>query len=84
MIKTFKCKETEVLWNGQRVPRFIHIASVALRKLQQINAAATLDFLRVPPGNRLKPLLGDRDDQWRICFRFHDGDAFDVEIVDYH
>jgi proteic killer suppression protein len=65
---------------------------VALRKLQQINAAATLDFLRTPPGNRLEPLHGNRDgqwsirinDQWRICFRFDNGTAFEVEIVDYH
>ncbi len=92
MIKSFKCKETEALWNGRRVARFVNIASVALRKLQQINAAATLDFLRVPPGNRLEPLHGDRDgqwsirvnEQWRVCFRFDNGDAFDIEIVDYH
>jgi len=92
MIKTFKCKDTEALWKGRRVARFIHIANVALRKLQQVNAAATLDFLRSPPGNRLEPLYGDRDgqwsirvnDQWRICFRFDNGAAFEVEIVDYH
>ncbi|MCX7112162.1 MAG: type II toxin-antitoxin system RelE/ParE family toxin [Proteobacteria bacterium] len=92
MIKTFKCKDTGALWNGRRVAKFIHIASVALRKLQQINAAATLDFLRTPPGNRLEPLHGDRDgqwsirinDQWRVCFRFDNGAAFEVEIVDYH
>jgi proteic killer suppression protein len=92
MIKTFKCKDTEALWNGRRVARFINMAGVVLRKLQQINAASTLEFLRIPPGNRLEPLHGDRDgqwsirinDQWRICFRFDGGDAFDVEIVDYH
>lgn len=84
MIKTFKCKDTEALWNGQRVARFANIAGVALRKLQQINAATTLSFLRSPPGNRLEPLQGDRqnewsirvNDQWRICFRWEDGVAF--------
>lgn len=92
MIKTFKCKDTEALWNGQRVARFANIAGVALRKLQQLNAAATLGFLRSPPGNRLEPLQGDRqnqwsirvNDQWRIGFRWEDGLAFEVEIVDYH
>lgn len=65
---------------------------MALRKMLQIDAAVTLDDLRVPPGNRLEKLRGDRDgqysirinDQWRICFRFHLGNAEDVEIVDYH
>ena len=67
-------------------------ARVAQRKLAQLDAAATLDFLRVPPGNRLEALRGDRsgsysiriNDQWRLCFRFADGDAYDVEIVDCH
>ncbi|MOA26336.1 Toxin HigB-1 [compost metagenome] len=65
---------------------------VALRKLRQLMAAATLDDLRIPPGNRLEALAGDRagqhsvriNDQWRICFRWVDGNAHDVEIVDYH
>ena len=65
---------------------------VAQRKLAQLDAAATLDFLRVPPGNRLEALRGDRqgsysiriDDRWRLCFSFVDGDAYDAEIVDYH
>ena len=65
---------------------------VAQRKLAQLDAAATLDFLRVPPGNRLEALRGDRsgshsiriNDQWRLCFRFAEGDAYDVKIVDYH
>jgi len=65
---------------------------IAQRKLAQLNAAATLEFLRVPPGNRLEALKGDRrgqysvriNDQWRLCFRFDDGNAYDVEIVDYH
>ncbi len=92
MIKTFADKETEVLFNGDRVRRFVNIESVARRKLVQLNAAATLDFLRVPPGNRLEALKGDRvgqhsirvNDQFRVCFRWRDGDALDVEIVDYH
>jgi proteic killer suppression protein len=65
---------------------------VALRKLRMLDAAARLDDLRVPPGNRLERLRGDRagqysiriNDQWRICFRWHGGDAYEVEIVDYH
>lgn len=77
---------------GYRVKRFRAFESVARRKLDLLNAAATLEFLRVPPGNRLEALKGDRkgqfsiriNDQWRICFRFEDGNAYDVEIVDYH
>ena len=92
MIKSFRCKDTERLARGQRVRRFIAIERVAQRKLAQLNAAATLDFLRAPPGNRLEALRGDRlgqysiriSDQWRLCFRYEDGNAFDVEIVDYH
>jgi proteic killer suppression protein len=72
--------------------RFIAIKRVTERKLAQLNAAATLDFLRVPPGNRLEALRGDRpgqssigiSDQWRLCFVWQDGNAVDVEIVDYH
>jgi proteic killer suppression protein len=68
------------------------IHRVALRKLVQLDAATALDDLRVPPGNRLEKLTGDRaghhsiriNDQWRVCFRWHQGDAYDVEIVDYH
>jgi len=92
MIKSFRCPETQTLFSGQRVARFVNIERVALRKLQQVHAAATLEFLRVPPQNRLEGLKGDRkgqysiriNDQWRICFRFDGGHAFDVEIVDYH
>jgi proteic killer suppression protein len=92
VIKSFRCKDTERLAKGQRVRRFIAIERVAQRKLAQLNAAATLDFLRAPPGNRLEALRGDRlgqysirvSDQWRLCFRYEDGNAFDVEIVDYH
>lgn len=92
MIKSFRCRDTERLAKGQRVRRFIAIERVVQRKLAQLNAAATLDFLRAPPGNRLEALRGDRlgqysiriSDQWRLCFRYEDGNAFDVEIVDYH
>ena len=92
MIASFNCKDTQTLFNGKRVARFANIAAVAMRKLQQVNAAATLEFLRIPPGNRLEKLVGDRSgqhsirisDQWRVCFRFEGGNAFEVEIVDYH
>lgn len=92
MIKTFACPDTKALFHGQRVACFTNIAAVAERKLQQIDSAETLESLRSPPGNRLEVLRGDRagqysirvNDQWRVCFRFDGGDAFDVEIVDYH
>ncbi|HRK38740.1 MAG TPA: type II toxin-antitoxin system RelE/ParE family toxin [Burkholderiaceae bacterium] len=92
MIVTFHCKDTESLFAGKRVARFVQFESVAMRKLQQIHAATALDFLRVPPGNRLEALAGDRlgqhsiriNDQWRVCFVWRDGHAHDVEIVDYH
>ncbi len=93
MIKSFADRETERLFYGLRARRLpADLLRVALRKLVQVNAAATLDFLRVPPGNRLEALKGNRagqhsiriNDQWRICFRWHDGNAYDVEIVDYH
>jgi len=92
VITAFKCRDTQSLFLGQRVARFANIESVAIRKLQQLNAAATLGFLRIPPNNRLESLKGDRagqysiriNDQWRICFRYAEGNAVDVEIVDYH
>jgi proteic killer suppression protein len=92
MIKTFADKDTEALFDGGRVRRFVNIEAMARRKLVQLHAAATLDFLRAPPGNRLEALKGDRagqhsirvNDQFRVCFRWQDGDALDVEIVDYH
>ena len=92
MIKSFRDSETQTLFSGLRVARFVNIERVALRKLQQVHAATTLEFLRVPPQNRLEALKGNRkgqysiriNDQWRICFRFDGGHAFDVEIVDYH
>lgn len=93
MIKTFACKETEKLFRGRfssGLPQ--DVQRVAQRKLKQLSAAAALDFLRVPPGNRLEQLAGARkdqwsiriNDQWRICFFWKDGNAFEVEIVDYH
>lgn len=92
MIRSFRCRDTKQLAAGYRVPRFATFERVAQRKLAQLGAAATLDFLRVPPGNRLKTLKGRREgtysirinDQWRLCFRFERGNAYDAEIVDYH
>jgi len=93
MITHFRCKDTQaLLMQGKRVRRFVSIEKVALRKLAQLDAAAELAFLRVSPGNRLEALQGDRagqysmriNDQWRLCFVWHDGHASEVEIVDYH
>lgn len=92
MIKTFKCVDTQALSKGDRVRRFVNIAAVARRKLRQLEIAARLEDLRVPPGNRLEALRGDRagqhsiriDDQFRVCFRWTETGAEDVEIVDYH
>lgn len=90
-IKSFKCADTEKLFNRVPVARFSNIASVARRKLEQLDWAGVIGDLRVPPGNRLEALRGDRagqysiriNDQFRICFLWHEG-AEDVEIVDYH
>lgn len=92
MIQTFKCPDTEKLFQGLRVARFANIERVALRKLEQLNLAQVIDDMRVPPGNRLEALRGDRagqwsvriNEQWRLCFRWENGHALDVEIVDYH
>jgi toxin HigB-1 len=92
MIKTFKNTDTQELFNGERVKRFVNIETVALRKLAMLNRAACLDDLRIPPANRLERLKGDRadyysiriNDQFRLCFQFKHGDAFNVEIIDYH
>lgn len=92
MILTFKCADTESLFQRRRVSRFVNIEGVARRKLSLLNAAMTLDFLRVPPGNRLEALKGNRigqhsiriNDQFRICFAWTPQGPKDVEIVDYH
>jgi proteic killer suppression protein len=92
VIKSFRCKDTEAMFGGTRVPRFANIQSVAMRKLAMLNQAGRLDDLRVPPGNRLEALRGDRagqhsvrvNDQFRVCFRWTDAGPEDVEIVDYH
>lgn len=92
MIRSFKCKDTAALFGGKAVKRWVNVRGVAERKLQMLHRATRLDDLRVPPNNRLELLKGDRagqysirvNDQWRVCFRFYGGDAFDVEIVDYH
>ena len=92
MISTFKCSDTEDLFNGKRVARFVNIQVVALRKLAMLNRAEKLGDLRIPPNNKLEQLKRDRvgqwsiriNDQWRVCFRFEGGHAYDVEIVDYH
>jgi proteic killer suppression protein len=92
MIKSFKCRDTERLFNDIEVSRFKAISRIARRKLEMLNAAVSLQSLRIPPGNRLEQLKGNRrgqfsiriNDQWRICFKWQGGDAFDVEIVDYH
>lgn len=92
MLLSFKCPDTEKLAKGYRVKRFINIESVARRKLRQIEIAGCLEDLRIPPGNRLEALKGNRkgqhsirvNDQFRICFYWTDRGAKNVEIVDYH
>ncbi len=93
MIKTFANKETAAVFARKPVRRFgADLQRLALIKLALLHRAADVNDLRIPPGNRLEKLSGDRADQysiringqWRLCFRFEDGDAFDVEIVDYH
>lgn len=92
MIRSFRCKDTEALFNDLNVPRFRSIERVARRRLMYLHRARRLQDLRAPPGNRLEALKGDRkrqhsiriNEQWRICFVWRRGDAFDAEIVDYH
>ena len=93
MIVSFSCKETEKIWQGvssRKLP--VDIQERTLRKLRQMEASANLDDLCIPPGNRLEALSGDRigeysiriTKQWRICFIWENGNAYNVEIVDYH
>ena len=93
MIRSFRDRETQRVFSREARTRFARpVQRAALRKLLLLDAAESLDDLRIPPGNRLEKLTGDRagqhsirvNDQWRVCFRWKDGDAFDVEIVDYH
>jgi len=92
MIQSFKCKDTLALYEGKSPRRFKAFIAVAERKLSQLDAAQTLDFMKAPPGNHLEALKGDRkgqhsvriNDQWRICFVWTPTGPVDVEIVDYH
>jgi len=93
MIRSFRSREAEEIWQGRVVRRLSsEVQRVARRKLRMLNNAQSLSDLRVPPGNRLEALKGERagefsirvNDQWRICFVWRDGDAHEVEIVDYH
>ena len=92
MIRSFKDRDTTRLFDDELVARFRAIERQARRKLLYLHRARTIQDLSVPPGNRLEALRGNRkgqhsiriNDQWRICFRWKDGDAHDVEIVDYH
>lgn len=92
MLRSFADRDSEALFRDERVRRFAAVERAARRKLLLLHAATSLDDLRVPPGNRLEALKGERrgqysiriNDQWRICFRWHEGHAWDVEVVDYH
>jgi proteic killer suppression protein len=91
-IKSFKCKDTQALFLGRRIRRWKNFERSALRKLEQLDWSLVLDDLRIPPGNQLEALKGDRkgqhsiriNDQWRVCFVWTREGAHNVEIVDYH
>ena len=92
MIRSFRSKETETLFADLEVPRFRAFERIARRKLLYLHRARSLQDLLAPPGNRLEALRGDRkgqhsiriNEQWRVCFVWKNGDAYDVEIIDYH
>lgn len=92
MIRSFRCRDTEAMFGGTRVARFVATEAVAMRKLAMLIQAGRLGDLRVPPGSRLEALRGDRagqhsvlvNDQYRVCFRWTDAGPKDVENVDYH
>lgn len=92
MIRSFRCRDTEALFQDRLALRFRAIENIARRKLIYLNAAGRLEDLWVPPGNRLDAIRGNRagqhsiriNDQWRICFAWRNGEAHNVEIVDYH
>jgi proteic killer suppression protein len=92
VIRSFRCKKTQALFEDDEVPAFRAFERIARRKLLVLHRAGDLHDLAVPPGNRLEALKGERrgqhsiriNDQWRICFRWEDGNCYDVEIIDYH
>ena len=92
MIKNFKCKDTALLFEDRYVAKFSEILNIARRKLEILNAAISINSLKVPPGNKLEKLVGDRKNQYsirinkqyRLCFKWIENNATDVEIVDYH
>jgi proteic killer suppression protein len=92
MIRSFRDRDTERLFRRERVKRFEAFARIAYRKLVALDTVERVEHLAIPPGNRLEALKGDRsgewsiriNDQYRICFKWRDGDAYDVQVVDYH
>ena len=92
MIASFACRDTKELFENKHVNRFSSFVKQAQIKLKLLNATKNINDLRVPPGNRLELLTGDRknqysiriNNQWRLCFKWHEGNSYNVEIVDYH